>query len=84
MPNQPARHGEPPPLPASLLRVWPVIGVGAFGWLVAVVVAFTVPALAGWRPGASAGLATALIGTGIFLWQRNAARRNVRGAQTGL
>ncbi len=70
-------------MPESLLRVWPVIGVGALGWLAAVIVAFTVPALAGWRPGALAGLATGLIGTGIFLWQRDAARRNVRGAQTG-
>jgi hypothetical protein len=83
MPNQPAKAPEPPPLPLSLLRVWPVVGVGALSWLVAVVVAFTVPALAGWRPASLAGLATGLIGTSIFLWQRNAARRGVRGAQTG-
>jgi hypothetical protein len=31
-----------------------------------------------------AGLATGLLGTGIFLWQRDAARRGARGAQTGL
>ena len=86
MPDQPVGHlkaPEPPPLPLPLLRVWPVIGVGAAGWLLAVVVAFTVPALAGWRPAALAGLATGLIGTSIFLWQRDAARRGVRGAQTG-
>jgi hypothetical protein len=28
-------------------------------------------------------LATGLIGTSIFVWQRNAARRGARGAQTG-
>ncbi len=70
-------------MPVSLLRVWPVIVVGVLGWLAAAVVAFTEPALAGWRPATVAGLATGLIGTSIFLWQRDAARRNVRGAQTG-
>ncbi|HVQ97401.1 MAG TPA: DUF2530 domain-containing protein [Mycobacterium sp.] len=83
MPDQPAKTPEPPPLPLALLRVWPVIGVGAAGWLAAVIVAFTVPALAGWRPATLAGLATGMIGTSIFLWQRDAARRGVRGAQTG-
>lgn len=75
---------QPPPLPPGLLEVWPVIGVGALGWLVAVIAAFTVPALETWRPVTVAGLATGLLGTGIFLWQRDAARRGARGAQTGL
>ena len=79
-------HGtrQPPPLPTKLLEVWPVIGVGAVGWLVASVAAFTVPALDGWRPVTLAGLATGVLGTGIFLWQRDAARRGARGAQAGL
>ena len=31
-----------------------------------------------------AGLGVGLLGTTIFLWQRDAARRGARGAQTGL
>jgi hypothetical protein len=75
---------EPPALPTRLLEVWPVIGVGALGWLIATIAAFAVPALETWRPVTVAGLATGLLGTGIFLWQRDAVRRGARGAQTGL
>lgn len=84
MPTQTPPVPEPPPLPAALLQVWPVITTGALGWLIAAVAAFTVPALHGWRPVSLAGLAVGLLGTGIFLWQRDAARRGARGAQTGL
>ena len=31
-----------------------------------------------------AGLGTGLLGTAVFLWQRRAAQRGTRGAQTGL
>jgi len=75
---------QPPPLPAALLRVWPVIAVGALAWLVAAVAAFTVPHLHSWRPVTLAGLGVGMLGTGIFLWQRNAVRRGARGAQSGL
>ncbi len=71
-------------LPAVLLAVWPVITVGALAWLVAAVAAFVVPTLATWRPLTVAGLAVGVLGTIIFLWQRDAARRGSRGAQTGL
>lgn len=81
-PTEPAP--EPPPLPAALLRAWPVIAVGATGWLVAAVAAFTVPTLDTWRPVTVAGLGVSMFGTGIFLWQRDAVRRGARGAQTGL
>lgn len=94
MPTGPTRLGMmsgetttapvPPPLPAGLLAIWPVIGAGALGWLVAAAAAFAVPALAAWRPVTVAGLAVGLLGTGIFLWQRAAARRGAPGAQTGL
>ncbi|KAA1430729.1 DUF2530 domain-containing protein [Mycolicibacter arupensis] len=80
----PAPAPEPPPLPTGLLRAWPVIGVGAFGFSCATIAAFTVPALEGWRPVSLAGLATGMVGTSVFLWQRAAARRGARGAQTGL
>jgi hypothetical protein len=75
---------EPPPLPASLLEPWPVIAIGALAWLVATIAAFAIPALEGWRPVTVAGLGVGLLGTSIFLWQRDAARRGTRGAQTGL
>lgn len=84
MPDEIAPSPEPPPLPAALLDAWPVIAVGAAGWAVAAVAAFLVPALDGWRPVTVAGLGVGLLGTGIFLWQRAAARRGARGAQTGI
>jgi Protein of unknown function (DUF2530) len=71
-------------LPAALLQVWPVIIVGALAWLVATVAAFVVPGLETWRPLTLAGLGVGVLGTTIFLWQRDAARRGARGAQIGL
>jgi protein-S-isoprenylcysteine O-methyltransferase Ste14 len=84
MPADPSEGPEPPPLPAALLQVWPVIVVGEVAWLVAAVVAFAVPTLDSWRPVTLAGLGVGLLGTGVYLWQRAAVRRGVRGAQTGL
>ncbi|OBK24099.1 hypothetical protein A5634_04340 [Mycobacterium asiaticum] len=75
---------EPPPLPPALLAVWPIILVGAAGWLIAAVAAFLVHGLETWRPIAVAGLAVGVLGTSIFGWQLAAARRGARGAQAGL
>ena len=75
---------ELPALPAALLKPWPVIVVIAAGWVIAVVLAFTVPALHDWRPTTIAGLGVGVLGTSIFLWQRHAVRRGYRGAQGGL
>jgi len=75
---------EPPPLAPVLLEVWPVIAVGALGWLLAAAAAFLVPALQSWRPVTLAGLGTTVLGTAIFVWQLAAARRGARGAQAGL
>jgi hypothetical protein len=75
---------EPPGLPKILLEPWPVIVVIAVGWLIATVLAFTVPGLHDWRPIAVAGLGVGVLGTSIFLWQRRAVRRGSRGAQSGL
>jgi Protein of unknown function (DUF2530) len=80
----PAPAPEPPPLPSALLEPWPVIAVGAALWLAVTVLAFTVPSIETWRPISIAGLGTGVLGTSIFLWQRSAARRGARGAQTGL
>ena len=84
MSDEPGTTVEPPPLPAALLDPWPMIAIGALAWLVAAVAAFVVPALTAWRPLTLAGLAVGVLGTSIFLWQRTAARRGARGAQTGL
>ena len=80
----PSESLTPPPLPQSLTDPRPVIAVGALLWAVAVIAAFTVPALHGWRPITVAGLGVGVFGLLIFLWQRSAARRGARGAQTGL
>ena len=84
MTNETDHRPEPPALPAPLLEVWPVIVVGALGWLVAAAAAFLIPGLATWRPVTVAGLVVGLLGTGIFVWQLAAARRGARGAQAGL
>jgi Protein of unknown function (DUF2530) len=79
--------GEDPPLtplPAAFLEVWPVIIAGALAWLVSAVAAFAIPTLQTWRPVTLAGLGVGLLGTTIFLWQRDASRRGARGAQVGL
>jgi uncharacterized protein DUF2530 len=83
-PNTEGDDPEPPALPAVLLKQWPVIFTIATAWLVAVVLAFTVPALHDWRPVTVAGLGVGVLGTSIFLWQRRSARRGARGAQVGL
>ena len=82
-PSEPGQP-EPPVLPAILLEPWPVIIAIAVGWLIAVILAFTVAGLDEWRPVAVAGLGVGVLGTSIFLWQRHAVRRGSRGAQSGL
>ncbi|MGB8403506.1 MAG: DUF2530 domain-containing protein [Mycobacterium sp.] len=81
---QPHAAPEPPALPGRLLDPRPVIVAIAVGWLLALVLAFAVPALHDWRPVTVAGLGVGVVGTSIFLWQRRAARRGSRGAQRGL
>ena len=75
---------QPPALPPGLLKPWPVIVVITAGWLIATLLAFTVPGLHEYRPFAVAGLGVGVLGTSIFLWQRQAVRRGSRGAQSGL
>ena len=75
---------QPPPLPASLSDPRPAIAAGALLWVLAAIAAFAVPALHSWRPITLAGLGVGVFGALVFLWQRSAARRGARGAQTGL
>jgi zinc transporter ZupT len=84
MSAEPGRNPEPPPLPPVLLGIRPFFLTGGLAWLVAVAAAFLVPALESWRPIALAGLATGVVGLGVFSLQLAAARRGSRGAQTGL
>ena len=72
-----------PPLPAALTRMRTVIGIGTVLWLVAAAVVLVT--------GPPSLLATCLVGAGlggvgwaIFAWQRAAARRGSRTAQSGL
>lgn len=73
-----------PELPARLRDPRPVILVGTVLWALAAVASFTVPILEHWRPVTVAGIGVSLFGLSLFLWQRSAARRGARGAQTGL
>ena len=75
---------QPPPLPAGLLKPWPVIAVITVAWVVATILAFTVTGLHELRPYAVAGLGVGALGTFIYLLQRSAVRRGARGAQSGL
>ncbi len=83
-PQDPPAGRPPPDLPAALLDPRPVIAAGVMLWALAAVAAFAVPALAGWRPVTVAGLGVGVFGFSLFRWQRAAARRGSRGAQTGL
>ena len=83
-PGPAAENPQPPELPAALLDPRPVIVAIACGWLLALVLAFTVESLHTWRPITIAGLGVGVLGTSIFLWQRHAVRRGSRGAQHGL
>ena len=83
-PDDQAGAVRPPPLPAILLDPRPVIAVCTLAWVIAAVVAFTVPGFQSWRPVTIAGLGLAVFGTLLFLWQRHGARSGWRGAQTGL
>jgi hypothetical protein len=80
----PDSEPAPPPLSPALMDPRPVIAGGAALWALALLAAFTVPALHSWRPITLAGLGVGVFGLSLFLWQRSAARRGARGAQTGL
>jgi hypothetical protein len=84
MSDESGNNVVPPVLPPVLLEPWPVIVVGALAWLVAAAAAFLIPDLAAWRPMTLAGLGVGVLGTTIFLLQRDAVRRGSRGAQKGL
>ena len=75
---------QPPSLPDKLLDPPPVIAACTLAWIVAACWRSPCRRLQTWRPVTVAGLGIAVFGTSVFLWQRHAARRGSRGAQTGL
>lgn len=78
-----------PDLPPRLTALLPIVIVGTLIWLAGFVV-FAIRDFGGGRtPGiwlwtCLAGVGISLIGMGIMAWQRAAARRGSRSAQTGL
>jgi hypothetical protein len=80
---------EPPRLPHRFADMQTVVGVGTGLWLLGAVVLLVARLVAGrpldiWFTTCVAGAVLGLIGHGIYAWQRAAARRGSRTAQTGL
>ncbi|MFF0814940.1 DUF2530 domain-containing protein [Rhodococcus sp. NPDC003318] len=76
---------DDPRLPARLTDPRPVLGLGTAAWLAAtVVVLLSGDRWASALPICWAGLAVGVLGTGLYLLQRRAARRGSRTAQRGL
>lgn len=79
----------PPPLPPIRTGVAYIVVPGTAVWFIAfVVLLFAVDFLRAhdamiWLWTCLAGWLLGLVGLGIFAWQRSAARRGRRGAQTG-
>ena len=78
-----------PELPLRLTALFPIVVVGTLAWAAGLVV-FAVRDLgAGHAPSVwlwtcVAGIVISFIGMGIMTWQRAAARRGSRAAQTGI
>lgn len=78
-----------PDLPPRLTALFPIVIVGTIIWF-AGFAGFAVHDFGGghtpsiWLWTCLAGVVISLIGMGIMLWQRNAARRGSRGAQVGI
>ncbi|MFD2417394.1 DUF2530 domain-containing protein [Amycolatopsis pigmentata] len=78
-----------PELPPRLTGLFPLVVAGTILWLLGFAglaiystVTGTPPGVWLWTTVAGAGLG--FVGMGIMTWQRSAARRGSRGAQTGL
>ncbi|CRK61316.1 hypothetical protein [Alloactinosynnema sp. L-07] len=80
VPDQPLR--PPPPLPARLLALAPIVYVGTGVWVLAgvvLLVADTIPRV--WLWTSVSGATLGILGILLILWQRRAARRGSKGAQ---
>ncbi|WP_425484843.1 DUF2530 domain-containing protein [Amycolatopsis anabasis] len=79
----------PPELPKQLTALFPVVVVGTVLWLIGFAILFVAYLGSDGPPGVwlwttVAGAALGFIGMPIMLWQRAAARRGSKTAQTGL
>ncbi|MTD56643.1 DUF2530 domain-containing protein [Amycolatopsis sp. RM579] len=78
-----------PELPSRLTALFPMVVVGTAAWLAGFAV-FAIRDFGGgrtpsiWLWTCLAGVVISLIGMGIMTWQRTAARRGSRSAQTGI
>lgn len=80
---------DPPALPDRLSRVRTVVAAGTSLWLAAAVVLLAAWLFAGrpldiWFTTCVAGAVLGGLGYGVFTWQRAAARRGSRTAQSGV
>ncbi|HKS45195.1 MAG TPA: DUF2530 domain-containing protein [Amycolatopsis sp.] len=78
-----------PELPPRLIDLFPIVLVGTGLWLAAFVVLLVHALISDQAPGVwlwttVAGVVISCMGLGIMSWQRAAARRGSRSAQTGL
>lgn len=78
-----------PELPPRLLDLFPIVVVGTALWLIGFVALLLHAVFTGHRPDlwlwtTVAGIVISCLGLGIMTWQRSAARRGSRSAQTGL
>lgn len=90
--NSPGAKDTPrpvPELPSRLVELFPIVVVGTILWLLGCVVLAIRCLVTGqppdvWLWTTVAGVVISCIGLGIMSWQRAAARRGSRSAQTGL
>jgi hypothetical protein len=80
---------DPPPLPARLRDMGTVVTAGSALWAAGALVLLGAWSVTGrpldvWFATCLAGVALGGLGYGLFTWQRAAARRGSRTAQTGL
>lgn len=78
-----------PALPPRLVELFPIVIVGTILWLIGFLVLLLRCLLTGaspdvWLWTTVAGIVISCLGLGIMTWQRAAARRGSRGAQTGI
>lgn len=90
--NTPGPEATPravPELPPRLTGLYPMVVAGTILWLLGFAGMAIYSVVTGAPPGVwlwttAAGVGLGFIGLGIMTWQRAAARRGSRGAQTGL
>nr|WP_312871660.1 DUF2530 domain-containing protein [Amycolatopsis acididurans] len=78
-----------PELPPRLTALFPIVIVGTVAWAVGLAVFAIIDLGSGRSPSVwlwtcVAGIVISFIGMGIMTWQRAAARRGSRSAQTGI